>query len=721
MLKRILMLLAVTTGVLLLTPLATAATLTILHTNDTHAHLLPWGPRDSGGHSSWGGMSRLATMIGMNRLAGGDVMLVDAGDFSVGDFMFQKYLSIPQLSLMKALGYDAIALGNHEFDLYPSTLEYELDAAGFPDPNLPVLCANLDMSGDPTLGYFVRPYAVKQYGTMKVGLIALLTESANQISNPAPVVVRPALAEASDWVDSVKAQGCDLVVVVSHLGFEYDQLLASSVSGIDLIIGGHSHTDVALPVTVGNTLIVQAGAFGRYLGKLTLSLTDNTITGWTYERQFIDASVPAEPNVEAMLTSLQAGVESDPRFGPVYTDNLATAGVDLTSSLGPGLLKDTPLGNMLADAFRASTGTDIALQPQGFCAQTIFKGTVRGADIFQAVPYGFDEASGLGLKLVTFETDGLSLLSGLEFTVYNLPYTEDFILHSSNMSYAYNSAADPGSRIDYASVRMNGAPIDPFGAYSVTTSDAVVGFVSQIPGFVLNNLQVTDDFVYTVARDYMMAHSPVLSYTEGRVVDLAGMDDPLVGVGLLMQVVDELYANGSIDNAGIVNALKAKLRAVAKGLSGGNTHAADGALGAFENHLRAQSGKHVSVEAAELLAYLAEQLEDAMNGEPAASPSVTQSTALPVALRLAGNHPNPFNPETRIEFALGAAAATRLEVFNIMGQRIRVLYEGTLGAGPHSVTWDGTNDQGQRVGSGMYFYRITADDQTAKGKMLMLK
>jgi 5'-nucleotidase len=194
--KLIPILVAITTGVCFSAPPALAATLTILHTNDTHAHLLPWGPKDAGGNPMWGGMSRLATLIGMNRLAGGDILLVDAGDFSVGDFMFQEYLSIPELSLMKALGYDAIALGNHEFDLYPSTLEYQLDEAGFPDPNMSVLAANLDMTGDPMLGYFVRPYAVKQYGVLKVGLIGLLTEATNQLSNPSPCVVRPALAEA---------------------------------------------------------------------------------------------------------------------------------------------------------------------------------------------------------------------------------------------------------------------------------------------------------------------------------------------------------------------------------------------------------------------------------------------------------------------------------------------------------------------------------------------
>jgi len=719
--KRILILLAIMCGFVLTAAPAPAATLTILHTNDTHAHLLPWGPKDAAGDPQWGGMSRLATLIGMNRMAGGDILLVDAGDFSVGDFMFQKYLSIPELSLMKALGYDAIALGNHEFDLYPSTLMYELDEAGFPDPDLPILCANLDLTGDPTLGYFVQPYTVKEYGALKVGLVALLTEATNDLSNPAPIVVRSPLAEAQDWVDTLANLGCDLILVVSHLGFDLDQLLASTVSGIDVIIGGHSHTELPTAFDIGGTLVLQSGEFGHYLGKLTLSLTDGGIDGWTYELQAAEPPVPEEPTTAAMLESLKLGVEADPRFGPVYTDNIATAGVDLVKDLGPGPLKDTPLGNMLADAFRAQTGTDIALQPQGFCAATIYHGPVRGAEIFQAVPYGFDETSGLGFKLVTFETDGFSLMTGLEFTVYNLPYAEDFVLQSANMTYAYNSAATPGSRIDYSSIQVGGMPLDPFATYSVTTSDAVLGFVSQIPGFVIDNLDFTDDFVYTVARDFMVAQSPVFYYTEGRVIDVAGLGDPLAGAAMLMDVVDQFLANGSIDNMGIADAFKSKLQTVMDALNDTDPQTAIGALRALINHLEAQSGKHITAEAAERLMYLAAGLTDSIDDTMLAKDAAPDADMRPTALSLQGNHPNPFNPATEIAFTLGAEATVTVEVFNTLGQRVRVLSGGLLAAGPHAVVWNGKDEHGHATGSGVYFYRVSAGDHIAMGKMLMLK
>ena len=114
-------------------------TLTILHVNDTHSHLLPYGPKDAAGNWTWGGYARIATMVGMTRLTEPNVMLLHGGDFFVGDFMFQEYVGIPELEIMKALNFDALELGNHEFDLYPSTLKYVLNEAGFPGQSFPAL------------------------------------------------------------------------------------------------------------------------------------------------------------------------------------------------------------------------------------------------------------------------------------------------------------------------------------------------------------------------------------------------------------------------------------------------------------------------------------------------------------------------------------------------------------------------------------------------------
>jgi 5'-nucleotidase / UDP-sugar diphosphatase len=710
-------------GILGIFSLASAQvdTFTVLHLNDTHSHLLPYGPKDAFGNWTWGGMARIATLVGMNRMSANKALLLHSGDICLGDFMFQKYLSVAELEIMKSIGYDALELGNHEFDLYPSTLKYVLNEAGFPGAGFPVLCANLDISGDPELGYFVKPYTIKEYGGLKVGIFGLLTETTNQISNPFPVVVLPALANASAWVDTLKAHNCDLIILLSHLGSDYDQLVAASVSGINLIVGGHTHTLISSPIQIGNTLILQAGEFGRYLGKLTLYLNNKTIQSWNYQLQSVDSSVPEEPNLAYVIRNLASGVEADPRFGPVYTKVIAQAKTEIKKPLGEGLFKDTPLGNLVSDAFRDKTTTDIAFQPQGFCSQTIYAGRVKGADIFQAIPYGFDPSSGLGFKLATFQTDGMSIIHGLEFSVYNLPYVEDFFLHCSNLSYVYNSSNPPGSRIDYSSISINGQPLNPYSCYTVAVPDGVVPFLSQIPGFQINNLFLTDYFMYTVVKDFMISHSPVSYYTEGRVIDLALFSDPSKGIIALSGVVDIYLENGSIHNCIIANILKWELKRVYSFLQEGKYDKVLRALRAFKILVRAQSRRHITSESADKLVYLTGKLMESIPRPLFAEKPIDTDKQIPDDFQLLQNYPNPFNPQTEIAYTLPGDSHVKLAIYNTLGQEVKVLVDEYQNAGKRKVIWDGLNENGEKVASGIYFYKLDAGGSVQTKKMSLIK
>ncbi len=717
-------------------------TLTILHVNDTHSHLLPYGPKDAAGDWTWGGMARLATLVGESRMTDPNVILLHGGDVFVGDFMFQEYVGVAELGIMKALNYDALELGNHEFDLYPSTLKYVLNQAGFPGGGFPVLCANLDITGDPELGYFVRPYVIKEYGNVRVGIFGLLTDMTNQISNPSPVTVLPPLSVAQAWVDSLRiGHDCDLVILLSHLGSNYDQMVASSVSGIGIIVGGHEHRLIESPIQIGNTLILQAGEFGRYLGKLQviigakasfkqkdsgLSLnkakTEEVIQSWKYEMETVDSSVPAEPTLNAMIGNLAAGIETDPRFGPVYSQVIAQAKSEIKKPLGEGLCKDNALGNLVSDAMRSQTGTDIAFQPQGFISQTIYKGPVKGADIFQAVPYGFDQVSGLGLKLATFQTDGMSLIYGLEFAVYNLPYAEDFFLHGSNISYVYNLANPPGSRVDYSAITVNGRPLNPSATYTVTVPDGVVPFLTQIPGFHVNNLSVTNSFEYNVVKDFMISHSPVAYYSEGRVIDLASFTNPPEGAIALSDVVDLFRENGSINNQRVAERLKCELASVHRYLEAGNNRAAARTLKLFTIYVRLESClRHITVWSSKRLVYLADKLGDSI-GYPLAKISENETGEVkPEEFQLLQNYPNPFNPQTEISYSIPEDSHVRLSIYNLLGQQVRLLVDEYQGAGAKRVVWDGRNENGESVASGIYLYRLEAGQYVETKKMSLLK
>jgi 5'-nucleotidase len=581
----------------------------------------------------------------------------------------------------------------------------------------------LDMTGDPELGYFVQPYVIREIGAVRIGIFGLLTELTNQISNPSPAVVLPPLSVAQAWVDSLRiGHDCDVVILLSHMGIFEEQLAAATISGIDIILGGHTHTLTLVPIEIGNTIIVQAGEFASHVGKLTVITDGGVIQSHSYQMLDVDASVPAEPTLAAMIDALAMGIEADPRFGPVYTSVLAEASTDLTKPLPEGLCKDNPLGNLVADAIRAATGAQVAIQPQGFISQTIYAGPIKGADIFQAVPYGFDTETGLGLKLVTFETNGMSLIAGLEFAVYNLPYVEDFFSHGSNLSYVYNSANPPGSRVDYSAIQVNGIPIDPYGTISVVVPDAVVPFLSQIPGFQVNNLTPTELSLYTVVRDYIAVNSPIAYYSEGRIFDLALLADPVVGVGAISDVVGLFYENGTITAQHVAISLQQHLDRIRYSLENGRPRLARVQLATLKIRIEvlAQVG-FITPTSSERLVFLVDKISESLGESYAFESWENTEGLLPDDFALEQNYPNPFNGVTTIAYMLPDDSDVSLEIYDIMGRKVRTLVSEFQRANLYSVAWDGRDDAGRDASTGIYFYSLKAGDRSETRKMAYIK
>ena len=723
--------------------LAQVDTLTILHVNDSHSFLTASGPKDARGRPTLGGIARIATLVGQARATEPNVLFTHGGDFFVGDFMFQEYMGVPELQILKALGMDALALGNHEFDLYPSSLESVLSTAGWPGDGFPILCANLDSSGDPAINDFVHPYTIKQVGNLKIGILGLNTDSANLESNPSPLVVLPPLDVAQGWVDELRNnQHCNFVIVISHLGVNIDPLLASSISGVDVILGGHSHTALAAPLLVGRTLIVQTGGFYDQISHLQLRIVGGVVHGWDYRLVPVDSSVRPAPQVQALVDNLVAGVEADPRFGPVYTRTLGRVAVDLGLPLPMGLCMDNSLGNLVADSYREAGGTDLALHPQGFSDQTIWAGPFTGNDVMRAVPYGFDPTTGLGMKLATLRTTGMSILSGLEFGLYYMPDVDAFFLHTSGMSYAFDMSLPPGQRVDYASVRVNGLPIDPAGSYTITVPDGVVPFLGQIPGFEIQDLTVTDQFVYTVVRDYLVAHSPVIRYAEGRVLNTAPLSPAADGVDALIATVRLFRTNGSIKDQRTAASLVTILLDVQMQLEYHNDrrhpHHGDAAalkiLDLFENTVRRElKARHMSSIAAERLTYLAEALGRVIqpgclvnHAVERASQATADADAAGVADGEVAPTPvlsaqSPFRGQTTISYRAAGGTPVRLNVVDVNGRMVRELADEPAGPGTRTILWDARNDRGDRLPAGKYFLFLRAGGQRLTQGLVLVK
>jgi 5'-nucleotidase/UDP-sugar diphosphatase len=520
-------------GSLLCSP--TKQYLTILHTNDTHSTLFPYGPLDG-----WGGIARISTLIKEMKAENSNVLTLNTGDVFVGTFEFNKYLGYPELKIMEGL-YDAICLGNHEFDLGLEALLGILSGqlGGGQPVGFPILCANVNLEGIPFLKNFVKPYITKQVGGLKVGLFGVVNYDQLNYSPEVYALLSDPFAAAGQAVLDLKFQeGADIVICLSHLGKMYDEAGLSQVPGIDIIVGGHTHDALFQPLVVNDKIIVQAGEFGHYLGYLTVEYDGTQVNLLNGGLLVVDKNVRKDPALLATLNALRDGIVMDLRFGPVYSKHVATAPWDLEERWQLDRPeRDTALGNLVADAIREAVSgagypADIGLEANGYIAYKIHQGKVVGNDILKAVPYGYDPVSGLGFKLDTVLLAGAQILAGLEYSVSMVEYTDDASMQVSGLTFEYDSTRTPippdqlleelmkgnWGRVNPFSVKINGQPLNLEGVYWVALTEQLHKFLLA-NGLIPLASMPTGLFEYNAVRDYMTRLN-ILNYTaEGRIVD----------------------------------------------------------------------------------------------------------------------------------------------------------------------------------------------------------
>ncbi len=249
--------------------------LTILHTNDTHSQVEPKA-------NGQGGYARRMGLIREERKADKNLLLVDAGDFSQGTPYFNFYHGRVELAAMNRMGYDAGTLGNHEFDNGLDTLAAVISSTA----KFPIVCANYDFTGTVMEGV-VQPYTIVRKGNLKIGIFGLGCDPKGIISdkNFEPAVYLDPYPVAQAMADTLRAQKCDIVVCLSHMGTYgkaledvCDVQLAQHTRGIDVIIGGHTHKlydNLRVPNLDGDSIpVAQMGKSGVFLGKIMLHLGD---------------------------------------------------------------------------------------------------------------------------------------------------------------------------------------------------------------------------------------------------------------------------------------------------------------------------------------------------------------------------------------------------------------------------------------------------------------
>ncbi len=502
---------------------AQGTSITILHTNDSHSHLDAVGPKNCNLEGTLGGIAKAASVIGMVKQTETNVLTLHAGDLSVGDFFFNAYFGVPELQIMNMIGFDALTVGNHEFDLGPSTLNDVL-TAGFANGSFPVISANLDLTGYPPLSTFIQPHTIKDFGGVKVGIFGMTIPS--PLSNAFPVVIQENVAEiAYTKVLELQGLGCNVIIFLSHLGSSIDKQLAANIPGISFIIGGHDHFVFEQPVVVMNpenkpVYICQAGSYYQNIGKLKFTFENGNVTLDNYELIPVNASIPAVPEIKAVIDELKLGITQ--QFGNVYHTIDGFAFKDINTENEPNsLIKDTPMGNLITDSYRNKTRTKIGITADGLIAEKIYRGAITSADVFRAVSYGYDTASGLDFKLATFDIRGSELIKGLEVGLSMIGIDDDFFLQVSGMKFQYNPENAVGERVIFSTVRIEGKPLKPNKKYSVTVNEGLLGILISLGGVDVENIQILPVPEYIGLKDYVRKLRLLFYRPEGRITEVS--------------------------------------------------------------------------------------------------------------------------------------------------------------------------------------------------------
>ena len=258
---------------------------TILHTNDTHSRIDPF-PESHKFHAYKGGVVNRAKQIDLIRKEVGNVLLLDAGDVFQGTPYFNRFNGHLELQLMQAMGYDAMTMGNHDFDIGISGFE----DAFRKNASFPIICSNYDFSNT-SMADLVKSYHIFEKNEIRIGVFGLGIELKGLVSlnNYEGTIYSDPISVAQQYIKLLRNElKCDLIICLSHLGYKYDndkisdRILAQTVEGIDLIIGGHTHTFLKKPElitreTKGQTLVNQVGFGGINLGRIDFFLADKKV------------------------------------------------------------------------------------------------------------------------------------------------------------------------------------------------------------------------------------------------------------------------------------------------------------------------------------------------------------------------------------------------------------------------------------------------------------
>ncbi len=517
-----------TAGVALLASQAAADfTLTILHTNDFHDRFEPINATDSActeeqaaANECFGGIGRLITAVNEARGRAENSILVDAGDQFQGSLLYTQYKGAMSAEFMPQLGYQAMAVGNHEFDDGPQVLGEFIDGVG-----LPVLSANIDASQEPALQGKIGKSTVIEVNGERVGVVGLTTLETPEIASPGPNVNFLPYDAAQEEIDALAEQGVNKIILLSHAGYVEDQALAQSLTGVDVIVGGHSHTLLSnteegaaglYPTMVNNVPIVQARSYGKYLGELTVTFDDQgNVTAASGDPILLDASVAEDEAAKARVAEL-----AEP-LNELRARVVAEASDAIDGERESCRAVECEMGNLVAEAMLdrvKDQGVTIAIANGGGLRASIDAGPVTMGEVLTVLPFQN--------TLSTFQTDGQTIIEALENGASQIEEQGGRFAQVAGLMYSIDPSKPAGSRVSDVMVLVGGdawAPIDPAATYGVVSNNYVRNGGDGYAMFV--DAENAYDFgpdLADVTAEYLAKNQPYTPFVDGRITVVGG-------------------------------------------------------------------------------------------------------------------------------------------------------------------------------------------------------
>ena len=504
-------------------------TLHILHTNDLHSRIEPinrfdstCSAEDDAAGECFGGYARLKTLVDRMRAdLGENVLVLDAGDQFQGTLFYTTYKGAAEAEFMSMLGYDAMALGNHEFDDGPEAV-----AALLSNVDFPVISSNLDLSQSDLLRDGVDRHAILEVGGERIGIVSALSTDTAEIASPGPnVIFQDEIDGIAAAVEALEAEGVTKIVALTHVGFNRDLEIAAAVPGVDAVVGGHSHTylsasdpdrDGAYPTMVSQedgelVPVVQAYAYSRYLGHLAITFDDDgNVTYAEGDNILVRGDLPKDAAVQARIEELAGPIQE------MTQQVVAATAAPIDGDRSSCRAVECEMGNLVADAMLERTrdqGIQIAFQNGGGLRASIDAGEITMGEVLTVLPFQN--------TLATFQLKGTDVLAALENGVSQVEDGAGRFPQVAGLKFTWNPDEEPGARIVEAMVETEDGfvPLDPEATYGVVSNNFMRGGGDGYSMFATGGMNAYDygPGLEIVVADYLSQNAPYEPYTDGRI------------------------------------------------------------------------------------------------------------------------------------------------------------------------------------------------------------